>query len=126
MRIEDGQHKRKIFNLVDWMEYDSFEKQSLKEFKDYLKREGFDIVFNDALYIRFLYSGDFKFPECARRLRVYDEWQRDPNMQNLSAKAKEILATGVVYTYGRDPHYRPIVFLNVGKTDLSKVPQCLA
>jgi hypothetical protein len=88
MKVENGQHKRKIFHLVDWMEYDNFEKQSLKEFKEYLRKEGFDITFTDALYIRFLYAGDFNLQECTRRLRIYDEWQRDPNMQNLTYRAK--------------------------------------
>ena len=83
-------------------------------------------MLSDATFIRFLYAGDFKLEECTRRLRVWDEWNKDPNIQMMSAKARSILETGVLYTYGRDPMYRPIIFLNVAKTDLSKVPLILS
>lgn len=91
MTIEGGEHKRKIFHLTDWMEYDSYEKQALQAFKQHLVAEGLDIVYEDALYIRFLYSGAFDIKECSRRLHVYDEWQRDPNIQNLSPRARQLL-----------------------------------
>lgn len=91
MNVEGGEHKRRIFNLIDWMEYDGYEKQALQNFKKHLLAEGNDLIYDDALYLRFLYSGAFDLKECTRRLQVYDEWQRDPNIQNLSAKARTLL-----------------------------------
>ena len=121
MTVEEGEHKRKIFHLVDWMEYDAYEKQALEAFKKHLTAEGHDIIYEDALYVRFLYSGAFDLKECTRRLQVYDEWQRNPNIQNLSPRARTLLENGSLYTYGRDPKYRPIIFLHVAQGDFNAV-----
>jgi hypothetical protein len=72
MTIENGEHKRKIFHLSGWMDYDNYEKQAIKDFKNYLAREGQDIIYEDALYLRFLYSGGFNIKDCAKRLQMYE------------------------------------------------------
>jgi len=122
MTVEGGEHKRRIFHLTDWMEYDNYEKQALQAFKKHLVSEGQDIVYEDALYLRFLYAGAFDLSESTRRLHIYEEWQRDPNIQNLSAKVRTLLESGTLYTYGRDPKFRPIIFLNVAQGDFNAVP----
>ena len=39
-------------------------------------------------------------------------------IQSISSKASKILSDGIIYTYGRDFHDRPIVYLNLGSIDL--------
>lgn len=45
MKIENGEHKRKIFHLTDWMDYDNYEKTALSAFKQHLLSEGEDIIY---------------------------------------------------------------------------------
>lgn len=71
MKVENGMHYRKIFYPTS--QYDEFERSSIKEFKEYLTdRVDIDSLFDDATYLRFLYSGGFDLAESARRLAIYN------------------------------------------------------
>lgn len=42
------------------------------------------------------------------------------DIQKISDKAHEILKQGMIYTYGRDKKYRPIIIMNLSLIDFNK------
>lgn len=118
MAVRDGFPQRRIFHGVDFSEQ---EQQHIRELQEYLRSQNFEHTYDDVKLLRFCAAGDFNLGRTLQKIRRYEEWLRDPAIQTTSARALSILEEGVIYTYGRDFYYRPIIIVQARLIDLTKV-----
>ena len=71
-----------------------------------------------------VYAGDFEKDQAIESLLKLLSYRNDPKWWNITAKARNVLvcklqiiiqSNGVIYTFGRDRQFRPIVIINAYK-----------
>ena len=102
---------RKIYHNVQMLDN---EKQYLVEFKKILSEHPevkLPNFIDDDLLLRFIYAEECEYDKVLKRLKKYIEWNNKtfPIIIQPKSRLIELLNKGVVYVYGRDCRYRPIL-----------------
>lgn len=56
-----------------------------------------------------------------QRLQLHLQWRNNPAMHQLSQPVIDFLQSGIIYTFGRDHQFRPVIILNAHRIDTKKV-----
>ena len=117
---DPGDSYRYIFNGQSKTD---FEEKHLKKLEDYIdnklknKSDVFPKWWLESDTMRFLQAADYKVEKAYDTIMDYIKF-----MQNIPStvnnRIRYILNSGVLYMYGRDNHFRPIIIIEVKRTDI--------
>ena len=102
---------RRIFTNVDFTDN---EKKWLSDFINLIKLKPDSntlLHLDNAVFLRFIYSTECNLNKAYERLSKYVNWfiNMFPMTINPSDKIVEVLNCGLIYIYGRDHQFRPII-----------------
>ncbi|CRH00146.1 CRAL/TRIO domain-containing protein, putative [Plasmodium relictum] len=117
-------------------ELDDFEKQKIKELKDYVDNlklkerekdkegnskkttlETYESLFKDTIFfddnyvLRFLQGNEFIYEKCYNDMLRHLKWRQE-NLPIQLGEIKEFLNKGYCYIHGRDKQMHPIIIIN--------------
>ncbi|KAL4454942.1 hypothetical protein ABPG74_006324 [Tetrahymena malaccensis] len=107
-----GKHTRRIFYNQEFNEY---EKEKIKEFRQLLKDQQIALPteWSNLKILKCIYNEQFNKKDFINLVKKHIKWLNDFALQNPSEETIEkFLKRGVMYTFGRDNLFRPIVFVN--------------
>ena len=112
---------RRMFNNVKFTNY---ENKKIIELYEYLRNDNkkekknkflFPKYWNDGETVRFLQANNFDIKDTKKGIQSNFEWLNEIYPFNIDLKIKEILNSGLIYMYGRDKHFRPILIIEANK-----------
>ena len=112
---------RRMFTNVKFTKY---ENKKIIELYEYLRNDNkkekkikflFPKYWNDGETVRFLQANSFDIKDTKKAIQSNFEWLNNLYPFNIDLKTKEILNSGLIYMYGRDKHYRPILIIEANK-----------
>lgn len=75
----------------------------------------------DRLVLRFLQGNGFDYDKTLKSLEEHIEW-RIKSLPVESEEIEELAKAGIIYFFGRDKRYRPVMHINVKKMVDAKLP----
>ncbi|CAD8055574.1 unnamed protein product [Paramecium primaurelia] len=121
--IKHGEGKSHVRKIFFHQEFDEYEKQKIKELTESIQQHKLTLPpdWCQELTLKYCYSGGFEISKCIQRLQKHLEWINDENYQVLSPEAEQYLKQGYIYQFGRDPQYRPVVYIQLHLISKNKV-----
>lgn len=122
--IKQGEGRTAIRRILYKVPFDEFEENQLKLFDEHLKKLKIELPvwWNRQEALRWLYCQRFDLPKCTQTLQNFFAFLKDERYHKWNETIDQILKTGVIYTYGRDKQFRPILIVDVEKLMNAKFP----
>jgi hypothetical protein len=73
--------------------------------------------------LRWCFSSHFEFPKALDNAINHISWITNPEIHRLTPAGKQVIDAGIMYQYGRDSKFRPVVIINVFRIDPKKHAQ---
>jgi hypothetical protein len=112
---------RRMFNNVKFTNY---ENKKIIEFYEYIRNNNkkekknkffFPQYWNDGESVRFLQANNFDIKDTKKAIQSNLQWLNNLYPFNIDLKTKAILNSGLIYMFGRDKHYRPVLIIEANK-----------
>ena len=100
-----------------------FEEKYLNKLNDYInkKQKNNESIFPkwwlESDTMRFLQAADYKIEKAYDTIIDYIKFMKNISL-TVNNRIRYILNSGVLYMYGRDNHFRPIIIIEVKRTDI--------